>query len=53
MSARRGAARLGIVVERLVDTHDVARTRLGQIPWTPGRLQPETLPGVDVQLRRR
>jgi hypothetical protein len=45
--------RFGIVVERLVDGHHVARARLGQIPWTPGPFQPETLPGVDVQLRGR
>ncbi len=49
--ARLADARLRAVVDRLVGTHGLAAARIASIPWTPGPLEPEALPGVDVQLR--
>jgi hypothetical protein len=49
--AALAGARLHAVVDRLVGTHHLDPARIVQIPWTPAPLQPETLPGVDVQLR--
>ncbi|HEY2385994.1 MAG TPA: DUF748 domain-containing protein [Candidatus Binatia bacterium] len=49
--ARLADARLRVVVDRLVGTHGLAPARVASVPWTPGPPQPETVPGVDVQLR--
>ena len=44
-------ARLRAVVDGLVKTHGLAAGRVASVPWTAGTPQPETIPGVDVQLR--
>jgi hypothetical protein len=49
--AQLADARLRVVVDRLVGTHGLAKGRVGSVPWTQGTPQPETVPGVDVQLR--
>ena len=46
-------ARTRLVADQLTTTHDIAPTRIGHIPWDETTPFPETVPGIDLQLRSK